>query len=159
MASVLSRDARPSRSDSAFARRRGQRVLALYEPGRGGAAALAEAGRLIETAAAELTVVAAAPQDTAPRRCTVYTDAYNRCVREETAAGLGEARQMLGAHGERARYKLLVEGRDPPLPVWVTEHDFDVVLLPAHRLLGRARHPAERRLRRATGAQIRVVER
>ena len=156
---MLSRDARESRWDGAFGRRRGQRVLALYEPGRSGAAALAEAGRLIETASAELTVVASAPQDTAPRRCTVYTDAYNRCVREEAAGWLGEARRLLGAYGERTRYALLVGGRDPPLEAWAAGRGFDLVLLPAHRVLGRSRHPAARRLRSATGAEIRVVGR
>ncbi|HXR29285.1 MAG TPA: hypothetical protein VN772_06865 [Solirubrobacteraceae bacterium] len=157
MASVLSRDAGPSQRDRALRWRRGQRVLALCEPGRSGAATLAEAGRLIETDAAEVTVAASAPQDTASGCCAVYTYAYNRCVREDTAAALGEARRMLGACAERARFVLLVQGRDPSLPAWVAEQDFELVLLPAHRRLWRSRHPAERGLRRICGAEIRVI--
>jgi hypothetical protein len=131
-------------------------VLAVYEPGRSGAATLAEAARLIERSDAEVTVVTVARQDTDPPRCTVYADAYNRGVREEAAAELRKASHLLGPLAARARYELLVEGCDPPLEARAA-CDFDVVLLPARRSLYRRGERTGRRLRSSTDAEVRVI--
>jgi hypothetical protein len=137
----------------------GGRVVVLYEPGRSGSAALDLARRLVAPDGSALTVVSVAPQDT--RLCCGAGSAvdYNRAVCEAAEAELREARQQLGAAGDRARFKLLVEDRDPPLSAWIAAGDFDVVLLPARiRPLRRAKHPAADQLRRSTSAAVRVVE-
>ncbi len=135
-----------------------RRMLVLYERSRSGPAALAQAVTLFTEFAFELTVVALAPQDTDPPCCSVYAEAYNRGVQADAAAELREAKRLLGRHGEQVQFELLVEGRDPPLEAWVAAGGIDLVLLPAHRGLPRsARHPLERRLRRSTDAEVRLV--
>jgi hypothetical protein len=136
--------------------RSGLRVLALYEPGRSGEATLAQAARLIEQMAAVATVVTLAPQDTHPPHCAVYADAYNDGVRDEAAAELDRARVLLGAAADRARYEVLVDGRDPPLETRAA-HGFDLVLLPSRPSLSRRRARTCRRLRASTDAEVRLI--
>ena len=137
----------------------GRRVVVLYEPGRTGSAALDLARRLVGAAGLGLTVVSVAPQDT--RICCGTGSAmdYNRAVCDTAEAELLQARKKLGATGERATFKLLVQDKDPPLAAWVAAGDFDVVLLPARRRpLRRSKHPAAEALRRSTRAEVRVIE-
>jgi hypothetical protein len=137
----------------------GSRVVVLYEPGRSGSVALDLGRRLVVGDGSALTVVTVAPQDT--RICCGAGSAmdYNRAVREAAAAELRETRERLGPVGDRARLKLLVEGKDTSLAAWIAAGDFDVVLLPARRRLFRAaKHPAADQLRRSTRAEVRVVD-
>jgi hypothetical protein len=104
-----------------------------------------------------LTVVAFAPQASGPR-CGASNDAYNCAVRDEAAAELSQAAELLGPLAERTRFKLLVEGRDPPLEAWVEQNRFGLVLLPARRAVLRSGgHPAARRLRRFSDAAVDLV--
>ena len=134
------------------------RVAVLLEPGRSGAAAVAQAAALGATE--ELTVVAVAPTvDTVCRSCGgVSTRAFNCAVRDDVADGLEKAVASLCAATRHVEGKLLVEGTDPPLEAWVVQGGFDVVLLPSRWGVPRSRrHPAARRLRRHTEATIRIV--
>jgi hypothetical protein len=129
----------------------------VFEPGASGRAALAQAAAFAAVPASELTVVAIAPQATS-LRCGPSPDAYNRAVRDAVAKELLEATALLGSVAEDITVKLLVEGSDLPLEKWVVQGGFDVVLLPARRrVLGSRDHPAARRLRRFTDADVRVV--
>jgi hypothetical protein len=132
------------------------RTLVLFERGRGGALALRRAAELTAVSDVELTVMTLAPQAAPNRCCGPGVQPYNCAVREEAELELREARNMLGPAADRTMFKVLVEGRDPPLVVWVAEHAFDLVLLPAHHLRPGG-HPAARKLRRSTEADVRVV--
>jgi hypothetical protein len=135
------------------------RIAVVLEPGRRGAAALAQAATLAAAADSEVTVVALAPTaDPVCRSCGgVSTRAYNCAVRDEVAESLDRAVATLGGATEQIAGRLLVEGEDPPLDEWVARRGIDLVLLPARRGVPRTRrHPAERRLRR-TGAAVSVV--
>jgi hypothetical protein len=137
----------------------GKRVVVLYEPGRSGSAALDLAGRLVGDDGSMLTVVGVAPEDA--RICCGAGSAidYNQAVRAAADADLRRARELLGDAGDRASFKLLVPGKDPPLAAWIDAACFDVVLLPARRrLLRSAKHPAADRLRRSTSVEVRIVE-
>src|SRR6478609_2878343 len=145
--------------ESDAVRSAGKRVVVLYEPGRTGSAALSLAGRLVGGDGSALTVVTVAPQDT--RICCGAGSAidYNRAVCEASAAELRQARELLGPVGNRALFKLLVQGKDPPLAAWIAAGGFGVVLLPARRRpLRSAKHPAADPLRRSTSAKVRVVD-
>jgi hypothetical protein len=156
-AAPASRNTRAQPSDP-VAEPRPRRIVVLYECGRTGPAALAQAATLLTESAFELTVVALAPQDTDPSCCSTYAEAYNRGVQADAAAELGEAKRLLGRDGERARFDLLVEGRDPAIETWVAANGISLVLLPGRRGLARSpHHPLERRLRQSTDAEIRVV--
>jgi len=115
--------------ESDAVRSAGKRVVVLYEPGRTGSAALSLAGRLVGGDGSALTVVTVAPQDT--RICCGAGSAidYNRAVCEASAAELRQARELLGFAGNRASFKLLVQGKDPPLAAWIAAGGFGVVLL------------------------------
>jgi hypothetical protein len=142
--------------DSAGAARGARRVLALFEPGRAGEATLREAAELAE-AGSELSVVTVAPQ-ALPARCCRGGGAgpYNYAVRDEAQSEIRQARRLLGSTARRATFSVLVGHPEPPLAVWASEHGFDLVLLPFHRLtLGGNRFA--RGLRRATAAEVRVV--
>jgi hypothetical protein len=135
----------------------GRRVVVVYEPGRTGSAALDLAARLVGDGSG-LTVVGVAPHDA--RICCGAGSAidYNAAVREAADDELRQARELLGHAGNRASFKLLVPGTDPPLAAWIDAAGFDVVLLPARRrLLRDARHPAADQLRKSTSAEVRVV--
>jgi hypothetical protein len=140
----------------------GQRVLVLFEPGRGGAAALGFARDLAEHESAKLTVINVAPQSTTKGgQCCGMTSLreYNEVIRDATAEELREARARLGSAGEGATFTMLVEGTDPPVAEWIGAHDFGLVLLPARRrLFGRATHPEAARLQASIAAEVRVVD-
>ena len=136
----------------------GKRVVVLYEPGRSGSGALDLAGRLVGGDGSALTVVSVAPQG---RRicCGGSAIGYNRAVCEAVAAELQQARELLGALGDRASFRLLVQDKDPPLAAWIGGGGFDVVLLPARRRpLRGAKHPAADQVRRSTSAEVRIVD-
>ena len=84
--------------------------------------------------------------------------AYNCAVRDDVAQELDDAAVRLDLAARDIKVKLLVEGSDPPLEEWVVHSQIDLVLLPAHwRVLRSRSHPAARLLRRATGADVRIV--
>jgi Universal stress protein family len=133
-----------------------RRVAVVFEPARTGAAALREAAERAE-AGSELSVVTLAPQ-ARPLRCCGGGGAgpYNCAVRSEAEDELLTARDMLGRAAARATFTVLAGCPDPPLAAWVTEHEFDLVLLPRHRFtLGG--HRLARGLRKATAAEVRLV--
>lgn len=138
-------------------RRETSRILVLQERGRSGVAVIAQAVRLAKRFPTELTVVALAPQDTNPSCCSVYAQAYNDGVRAEAAHDLAQARRVLDSHRVEARCELLVDGRGPSFEVYAASGDFDLVLLPARGPTGR-HHPSARRVRRASDAEVRVVD-
>jgi len=157
-AALTSSDTRSEYLDRGVAPRSEHRLVVVYERGRGGHAALARAAALVAASAADLTVVSLVPQDTRPPCCAVYVHAYNRGVRADAAVELREARRMLGSLAERTRFKMLVEGTDPPFEAWLAAGGIELVLLPARRVFLRgARHPLERRLHRLTDVEVRVV--
>jgi len=132
-------------------------VLVVYEPGRAGERALARAAELAGEGEAQLTVVVLAPQDTDPARCVVGTPAYNREVRADAARELAGARELLAGRATPAHMKVLVQGSDPPLPVWAAAQGFDVILLARRGGLLRARRGLAASLRSATGARVHRV--
>jgi len=131
------------------------RVLVLFESTPRGRAALRAALELLD-GSGRLTVLSLAPQSSPSRCCGPSAEPVNCAVRDASECDLREARDLLGSAAERATFKPLVGLRDPPFAEWVSQQDFDLVVLPAHRLaLGG--HPCARRLRRATEAEIRIV--
>jgi hypothetical protein len=135
-----------------------RRVAVLFEPGRGGIAALAHAARLVVEHPTELTVLALAPQERPPRCGGASPDAYNCAVLDQASRDLRQAAEQLGNAGEDARYRILIERRDPPIEAWIAENEFELVLLPARRrALASSRHPAAQRIRRHTPAEVRVI--
>jgi hypothetical protein len=130
-------------------------VLAVYERSRNGEHTLREAAEMA-TGGARLTVVTLAPQAPRQRCCGSGSGAYNCAIRDEAAVELREARRLLGAVAERARFVVLVERRDPPLHVWVAEAGFQVVLVPAQRF-SRGGGVLARALRRAGTAEVRLI--
>ncbi len=97
-----------------------------------------------------------APQQDCQRCCGPSAEPCNAAVREDAERDRRAARELAGAAADRAAFKVLVGGCDPPLTAWIAEQMFDLVLLPSHRFtLGG--HPLARKLRRATRADIRVV--
>jgi hypothetical protein len=146
-------------SDPATATRR---VLALYEPGRRGPAAVELARELVAADPGALTVVCVAPQDVAGRCgrcCGSDPTAFNRAVAEATAEDLAAARSRLGQIADRVTFTMLVQGVDPPLAEWVAARQFELVLLPARRrLFGGAGHPEAERLRAGASVEVRVVD-
>jgi hypothetical protein len=137
-------------------------VLALYEPGRRGCAAVDLAVGLVATDPGRLTVVSVVPQDTAARCgrcCGSDPKAFNRAVAEAAAEDLAAARSRLGQTADQVTFTMLVEGIDLPLAGWVAEQQFELVLVPARRrLFGGAWHPEAQRLRSATSGDVRVVD-
>lgn len=136
------------------------RIVAVSEPGRNGAAALARATALATASSAQLTIVATAPQTaTHCRSCGgVSIAAFNRAVCDEVAVELQSAIGRLDFDADKMSVKLLIEGSDPALEQWIAQGEFDLVLLPARRSGWYYRsHPAARVLRGTTGADIRVI--
>jgi hypothetical protein len=135
-----------------------RRVLVVYEPGRSGEAVLAIARELAVEERAALTVAGVVPQAAHGRGCIGSPSAYNSAVRDAVERELAEAREGLREAGDRAVFRLLVEGKDPPLQDWSAESGFDVILLPARRRPIRSlKHPAAAGLKRRTGADVRVI--
>jgi hypothetical protein len=141
------------------------RVLVLFECGRGGDAALELAAAQALAQPTALTVVCVAPQGMSGSRCGNSALEYNQVVAESTAEDLRSARQRLADLGVTASYELLIEGADrSPVPFRVLADfaaagGFELVLLPARRRQLRTRsHPAAGALSRVAGAEIRVVD-
>lgn len=138
---------------------RGERVLVLFESGRGGDSALALGRELALEHAARLTVVCVAPQAVSGARCGNSALDFNCAVADDAARDLDLACERLAGAGVGATYKLLVEGKGPSLPEFASEREFDLVLLPGRRrLLGGHRHPEADRVTRACGVAVRVVD-
>jgi nucleotide-binding universal stress UspA family protein len=133
-----------------------QRVLAVFEPGHAGEAALREAAELAE-AGSELSVVTLAPQ-ARPSRCCGKggTGPYNIAVREEAEVELRQAREILGATARRVSFTVLVGHPTPPLAAWAEENAVDLILLPSHPFT-RGGNRYARAMRRATSAEVRLV--
>jgi nucleotide-binding universal stress UspA family protein len=136
-----------------------ERVLVLYEQGRGGIAAIDLARELVERENANLTVVGVAPQAPSGPRCGNSAIEYNEAVADSVLGDLDEARERLGQAAERASFVLLIDGADQTLEQLAESGGFDLVLLPARRrpLRRGARHPEAGRLRLSVGAEIRIV--
>jgi nucleotide-binding universal stress UspA family protein len=133
------------------------RVLVLFEPGRGGLAALSEARALADHEHAALTVVGVAPQAPSGSRCGNSAVVYNEAVADSVVADLEEARRRLG--NVAASYRLLIEGSAPSLAELALDGHFDLVLLPGRRRPFRAAgHPAAARLSGCADAEVRVVD-
>lgn len=129
------------------------RVLVLFEPGRGGLAALDEGRKLAVDWRAALTVVGVAPQARSGQ-CTGPAGALNDAIAEAVVNELEEARKLL--NGVDASYRLLIDGDAPSLQELADS--FDLVLLPGRRRPFRgAGHPAAGRLSGACAAEVRVV--
>jgi len=136
----------------------GKRVLAVCEPGRGGAAVIELARELVERQGATLTVVSVAPQGVSGARCGNSALDYNLALRDSVAEDLNHARARLGEFGARASYELLIERASPSLEEFAADGRFDLVLLPARRRpLREPGHPAAERLQLTTGAEIQVI--
>jgi nucleotide-binding universal stress UspA family protein len=136
----------------------GKRVLVVFEPGRGGAAALGLARELADREGATLTVVSVAPQGVSGARCGNSALDYNLALQDSVVEDLDHARARLAEFGVRASYELLIECAWPSLDEFAAAGRFDLVLLPARRRPLRAPgHPGAERLRLATGAEIQVV--
>jgi hypothetical protein len=136
------------------------RVLALWEPGRRGGAAVAYAVELAKAENLAVTVVSVVVQASGPRCGTSIRD-YNLAVKDVVATELGRLRSRLGQIGATTAYKLLVEDRDLSLPDFTNAGGFDLVLLPSRRrrLGGALRHPTADLLRMATRAELRIIDR
>jgi hypothetical protein len=135
------------------------RVAVVFEPGRGGAAAIDAARELAEHEYAALTVFSVVPQG-ASSCCAGSAVIFNEAIQDAGKCELREARERLGDAGEDVELKLLIEGTDPPLEDLIATGGFELVLLPARRrMLHAAKHPAAARLGRSTAAEVRIVER
>jgi nucleotide-binding universal stress UspA family protein len=134
------------------------RVLVLFEPGRGGLAALDEACELALNWRAALTVVGVAPQARSGQ-CTGPAAGYNDAVADTVVMELEQARKRLGEFGVDASYRLLIERTSPSLDEFAANGGFDLVLLPARRRPFRAAgHPAAKQLSGACVAEVRVID-
>ena len=133
------------------------RVLVVFESTRGGTAAL-RAGAELAGAGSELSVVTLAPQAKPLRCCGGGGGAgpYNCAVRAQADEELNEARKLLESEVNRSTFTVLVGHPDPPLAAWVSEHEFDIVLLGSRRLT-RGGGRLARVLRRETAAEVRLV--
>jgi nucleotide-binding universal stress UspA family protein len=136
----------------------GKRVLMVFEPARSGGAALELARELVERQGATLTVVSVAPQGRSGARCGNSALDYNLAMQDSVVGDLDRARARLEEFGASASYELLIDGGSPSLDEFASAGRFDLVLLPARRRPMRAPgHPAAKRLRHATSAEIRVI--
>ena len=110
---------------------RSERMLVLFEPGRGGEATIDLARELAETRRVTVTVVGVAPQAASGSRCGNSALEFNAVVTEAVTKDLDGARERLGLIG--AAYEVLVEGSAPSLEELAVAGEFDIVLLPARR--------------------------
>jgi hypothetical protein len=132
------------------------RVVAVFERGDAGTAALREAAELANAGRA-LTVVTLAPQARPPRWGRAGGEGpYNIAIREEAELELRQAREILGSVAVRATFTVLAGCPQPPLASWVAQHGFELVLLPRRRLTPGG-NPFMRSLRKQTSAEVRVI--
>jgi hypothetical protein len=150
-------DASDAFGDAPASARAPARVLVLFEPGAGGAAALRDAAALGDADTA-LTVVTLAPQSVQPHCCNrgPGVEVVNCVVRDEAERDLELARTILGERAATATFSSLVGGQDPPLHAWAATRAFDVIVVPRRRF-SLAGHPFARRLRRASAGELRLV--
>jgi hypothetical protein len=133
------------------------RVAVLFERGRNGASALCEASELAARSGAELTVIVLASQVTASRRCGGSPEAYNCAVLDAASSELHDAAHDPSVR-DGTRFRMLIEGHDPPLKTWLAQGGFDLMLLPSRRRVLRSPgHPAARGLRQLARCDVRVV--
>jgi hypothetical protein len=122
-------------------------VLALFENGRRGSAALRDASDLAERTGAPLVVATLVWQQGRLRCCGGPSPNVIACaVRDEATVSLEQARRLLGAAGDGAGYEVIAGEPEPPLARWVAEHGVEVVFAPRRRLARRG-HWAVRKLR------------
>jgi hypothetical protein len=140
-----------------FGARRPARALVLFESTPSGKAALREAAEL-SGAGGKVTVLTLAPQAVAARCCQrgPGVEVLNCVVRDEAADELRQAREILGGEADRVTFTTLVETRKLPLAAWAAAQTFDLIVLPSRRF-SIGGHPLARRLRRATGAEVRLT--
>jgi hypothetical protein len=131
------------------------KVLVIFEAGRGGEAAI-DAAAVLADADADLWVVTLAPQARPYKCCGGGGAPYNCAMRGEAEDHLRHARNLLGSAAASATFTTLTGTPQPPLGTWATEHAFDLILLPKHRLT-RGGGRLARELRRATAAEVRPV--
>lgn len=149
-----------ARRISGSARRGGawRKIAVLLESGRSGMAALDRAVALSGEHEAELLVIAVAPQAQRPPCGGLSPQGYNDAVCDAVMSDLWAAERRVGQSSPPTSFVLLIDGRDDPLDRWIAERGVDLVLLPTrHPVLRAPRHPAARRLRRRSGAEVRVV--
>ncbi len=134
-----------------------RRVLVVFEEGSGGRAALQAALELAD-GGAELSVATLSweAEQLSCCRCVGPTNAYNHAVREQARDELREARALLAAAGVRASFATLPGTPNPALSAFLSEHEFDLVVVPRHRL-ARGGGRLARELRRMTASEIRTV--
>jgi len=131
-----------------------RRIVAVFERGDAGSAALREAAERAN-AGAQLSVVTLAPQARAVRRAG-GEGPYNIAIRHEAQLELHEARDLLGSVAKRATFSVLSGCPQPPLASWVAEHGFDLVVLPRQRLTPGGNYFAKS-LRKQTSAEVLLV--
>jgi hypothetical protein len=129
-------------------------LLVLYEPRPSARRALAAAA----ATGAPLTVIAIAPRDARPARCTFHTADLDLAIRDAAERELAQARAALGEHAAAASFVVLRTRADDDVGAWAAERGFATALVGARRaLLGRRpRDPRLRSLRRA-GIDVRIV--
>jgi len=131
-------------------------VLALFESGARGAAALRDASDFAQRTGARLVVATLVWQQGRLRCCGGPSPNVIACaIREDATASLREARQLLGAAGDRAEFHVVAGEPRPPLCSWVTAAGVDTVFIPRHRLARRG-HWAARKLR-TEAVDVRLV--
>ena len=129
----------------------------LFEAGRAGEAAIELAAQLADGERSTVTVVGVIPQAANGTRCGGSALEYNSMVLDQVTRELQGACDRLRI-GDRAAFKLLVDGDDPALEAWSRTRGFDLILLPARRRpLRGASHPAAQALI-GTGAEVRIVD-
>jgi hypothetical protein len=135
-----------------------KRVLVVFEPGRGGAAALNFARQVADHENATVTVVGLAPQAMSGSRCGNSALDYNAAVEDAVTKDIEQVCERLREAGTDASCQLLVED-DRQLEEFTSAGAFDLVLLPARRRpLRAASHPAAAWLTHVAGTEIRVVD-
>jgi hypothetical protein len=133
-----------------------RRVAVVFDRSDAAASALREAAELAN-AGCELAVVTLAPQAKSPLWGRAGgTGPYNVAVKEEAELELQEARDILGTVAPRATFEVLTGSPQPPLAAWVSQHGFELVLLPRHRLTPHGNLFAKS-LRSRTSAEIRLI--
>lgn len=132
------------------------RALVVFEGSANGAAAIRQAAELVRTTGTALVVVTLAGQDPVKRCCGPSPHAYNCAVRDAARDELDKARALLAALVTPATLRVLIGEPEPDLAAWAGDQGFDLVFLPRHRLMPGG-HPAVRKLRRCTAAEVRLV--
>jgi hypothetical protein len=112
------------------------RIAALVQRGRRGDRVLTEVLSMARSRAVDVTLVAVVAHATG-RGCAVSPAPLNEAIDEAAAADLDAAAMWLPLSVPVRDRRVLRDGLDPPLGAWVTEHEFDLVLVPGRRRFGR----------------------